>query len=365
MQENENTRKSEAEVAIVGAGPIGIELAACLKRAGVDYVHIEAKQIGDTISWWPRNTTFFSTTERIEIAGIPIQNPAQQRTTGEEYLVYLRSVIEQLDLQVNAYEPLINIESRASGFKLTTRPASGERHWSCRKLVLATGDMHGPNRLGIPGEDLPHVSHYFHDVHPYFRQRLLIVGGRNSAVEAALRCWRAGAEVAISYRRPSFNSKIIKHWILPDLETQIDLGNIAFHESTIPVEITPRDVVLAQVDEGLQPSGEYLSQPADFVLLLTGFEADMSLFETAGIELEGPEQTPLYNPETMETNVPGLYLAGTAAAGRRQEKYRLFIENTHVHVGRIVQELTGSWPEDLGAVPKRSYELPLEAIQAN
>lgn len=353
------------DVAIVGAGPIGLELAAALKRAGVDYLHLEAKQIGQTFTWWPRNTYFFSTTERIEIAGVPIQNTAQQRTTGEEYLAYLRSVVEQLDLQVNTYEPVVGIERQGNGFLLRTRPQTGERWYRCRKVILASGDMHGPHKLGIPGEDLPHVSHYFEDVHPYFRRRLLIVGGRNSAAEAALRCWRAGAEVDLSYRRATFDDRLIKHWILPDLEAQIELGSIGFHPLTVPVEITPAHVVLERLHADGTSTGQRFEHHADFVLLLTGFEADMRLFEMAGVTLVGQAQTPVYDPETMETDVPGLYLAGTAAAGKRQAKYSLFVENSHVHVGRIVQSLTGEWPDKLGTIPARRYELPLEAIQDN
>jgi thioredoxin reductase (NADPH) len=353
------------DVAIVGAGPIGLELAAALTRAGVDYLHLEAKQIGHTFTWWPRNTCFFSTMERIEIAGIPIQNTMQQRTTGEEYLAYLRSVVEQLDLQVNTYEPVVRIERQGTGFLLRTQPQTGKRRYSCRKLVLATGDMHDPQKLGIPGEDLPHVSHYFQDVHPYFRKRLLIVGGRNSAAEAALRCWRAGAEVALSYRRGDFDAKLIKQWILPDLEAQIELGTIGFHPLTVPVEITPAHVVLERLDADGTHSGQRFEHSADFVLLLTGFEADMRLFEMAGVTLAGESQTPVYHPETMETDVPGLYVAGTSAAGKRQAQYTLFVENSHVHVGRIVQALTSHWPDKLGTIPARRYELPLEAIQDN
>ncbi len=369
------------EIAVVGAGPIGLELAASLKRAGVDYLHFEAKQIGHTFTWWPRDTYFFSTTERIEIAGIPIQSMAQQRTTGEEYLVYLRSVVEMLDLQVQTYEPVTGIERQADGFLLRTQPQTGECSYRCRKLVLAIGDMHKPNRLNIPGEDLPHVSHYFHDVHPYFRKRLLIVGGRNSAAEAALRCWRAGAEVTLSYRQAEFDAQLIKHWILPDLKTQIDLGTIGFEPLTVPVAITPQHVVLeklaakgAPFDPAQQRStglaqgrleDQRIEHPVDFVLLLTGFTADMRLFGLAGVTLVGESQTPVYNPETMETDVPGLYVAGTVAAGKRQARYALFIENTHVHVGRVVKALTGCWPDKLGTIPARRYDLPLEAFQDN
>ena len=357
-----------AEVAIVGAGPIGLELAAALKRAGVDYLHLEARQIGYTFTWWPRNTYFFSTTERIEIAGIPIQNTTQQRTTGEEYLAYLRSVVEQLDLPVRTYEPVVGIERQDGGFVLRSQPQTGERserRYVCRKLVLATGDMHRPHLLNIPGEDLPHVSHYFHDVHSYFRRRLLIVGGRNSAAETALRCWRAGSQVTISYRRAEFDARAVKHWILPDLKTQIEMGTIGFFPLTTLVAIAPEHVVLERLYEDGTPGGHRFEQPADFVLLLTGYEGDMRLFELAGVTLAGECQTPVYNPETMETDVPGLYVAGTAAAGKRQEHYTLFIENTHVHVAKIVKALTGRWPDRLGTVPARRYDLPLEAIQSN
>jgi thioredoxin reductase (NADPH) len=225
--------------------------------------------------------------------------------------------------------------------------------------------MHMPNRLDIPGEDLSHVSHYFHDVHPYFRRRLLIVGGRNSAAEAALRCWRAGAEVTLSYRRAEFDAKLIKHWILPDLQAQIELGTIGFQPLTIPVAITPEHAVLEVLGEDGRPTGQTIEQGADFVLLLTGFVADMRLFELAGVTLVGESQAPVHNPETMETDVPGLYVVGTAAAGARQARYGLFIENTHVHVGRVFQALTGCWPDRLSTIPARRYDLPLEAFQDN
>ncbi len=236
---NHNDTITATGIAIVGAGPIGIELAVSLKRLGVAYLHFDAQQIGYTLSWWPRDTTFFSTTERIEIAGVPIQNTAQGRTTGEEYLAYLRSIVEQFDLRVNTYEPVTSIERREDGFLLLTQPPTGPRAYLARHVVLASGDMHRPHRLDIPGEDLPHVSHYFQDVHRYFRRRLLIVGGRNSAAEAALRCWRAGAQVTLSYRRAAFDERRVKHWILPDLQAQIELGMIGFHPLTAPLEITP------------------------------------------------------------------------------------------------------------------------------
>jgi thioredoxin reductase (NADPH) len=197
------------------------------------------------------------------------------------------------------------------------------------------------------------------DPHRYFRQRLLIVGGRNSAAEAALRCWRAGSQVTLSYRRASFDSRSVKHFILPDLLTQIELGNITFFPETVPVEITPTQVVLEGSD------GHRFEQTADFVLLQTGYLGDMRLFETAGVKLIGEGRVPEHNPETMQTNVPGLFVAGTAAGGEQKQRYTYFIENCHVHVGRIVKALTGKWPDAIGTIPSRRYELPLEDIEAN
>jgi thioredoxin reductase (NADPH) len=357
-------RITPTNVIIVGAGPIGLELAAALKRARVDYIQFDAQQIGYTISWWPRNTYFFSTTERIEIAGIPSQSTTQQRLTGEEYLAYLRGVVEQLDLKINTYEKVVDIQSLEGGYLVGSQAQSGSKLYFCRKLVLATGDMHAPNRLNIPGEDLPHVSHYFKDPHDYFRKRLLIVGGRNSAVEAALRCWRVGSQVTISYRRGEFDPSLVKSHLLPDLMAQIEFGNIHFLPCSVPVEITPEKVYLEHVNDPIKGGGQRIEQPADFVLLNTGFVADMSLFEMAGVKLHGEQRIPEFDPQTMQTNMPGLYVAGTAAAGS-QKRYTLFIENCHDHVGKIVASISGFWPNELGTVPSRRYDLPFEDIQAN
>jgi thioredoxin reductase (NADPH) len=346
------------DVAIIGAGPIGIELAVALQRAGVDTIQFDAKQIGYTISWWPRETYFFSTTERIELAGIPIPNTSQGRVTGEEYLAYLRSIVEQFDLPIRTYESVVDIRKQGAAYLLVTRTSTGEHHYRTSQVIVAIGDMHGPNKLGIPGEDLPHVDHYFIDPHKYFRQKLLIVGGRNSAVEAALRCWRAGAEVTLSYRRAKFDEQSVKHFILPDLLVQIELGTIKFLPETVPVAITPTQVTLQTA------GGTQLQQPADFVLMQTGYVGDMAIFKKAGVNLIGPGRAPEHHPDTMETNVPGIFVAGTAAGGERKQKYSHFIENCHIHVARIVHHLTGEWPR-VGTIPTRQYELPLEDIQAN
>jgi thioredoxin reductase (NADPH) len=321
---------SDPPVAIVGAGPIGLEVAWALKRAGVDYVQFDRAQIASTIGWFPEGMTFFSSTDRIAIANIPIQVPGQRKCTKEEYLAYLRSVAQAHDLKVRTYEEVREIERVDGGGFLLRTPLGSVR---ARAVVLAVGDMARPRRLGIPGEDLPHVHHRFADPHPYFRRRLLVVGGKNSAVEAALRCWHAGVDVALSYRRGSFNEKSVKYWLLPELRGRIARGEIACHFETEPVAITPTHVTLRR-------GAERFDVAADFVLPLIGFEADQRLFEAAGVTLRG---APVYNEETMETDVPGVYVAGTASAGS-QQSYTVFIETCHVHAARIAAALTGAPP---------------------
>jgi len=324
------------EVVLVGAGPIGIEMAIALKEAGVDYRHFEAGQVGQTIGWYPRQARFFSSPERIAIAGVPLETPFQEKASREEYLAYLRAVVRQFDLPIRTWERVTKVEgSSGSGFVVRTSRRSAVFAWRCRRIILAVGDMASPRRLGIPGEDLPHVSHYFDDPHPYFRERLLIVGGKNSAVEAAIRCHRAGSKVTLSYRKSQFNPKSVKYWLLPEIESFVRQGHIAFHPETVPVRITDTQVTLEGVGRK-----QAIEVEADFVLLLTGYEADTRLFQMAGVTLEGENKGPVHDPETMETSVPGIYVAGTAAAGT-QHQFRLFIENAHIHVDRIVAAITG------------------------
>lgn len=335
---------NETNVLIVGAGPIGLELAVALRQAGVDYLQLDAGQIGQTISMYPRQARFFSSPERIGIAGVPLVTQDQSKATREEYLAYLRGIVEQFDLQVRTYERVnaIRRDDRGGFYLQTTHGENTNEYWA-KHVVLAVGDMHAPRMLHVPGEDLAHVSHYFDEPHRYFRKRLLIVGGRNSAVEAAIRCHRAGALVSISYRRPAFDAESIKYWLMPELDSLIQHGRIVFHPSTVVCRITPTHAVLRGVAEGGAAGGDEMLLPADFVLLLTGYVQDSTLFEMAGVELLGVNRAPNVNPETMESNVPGLFVAGTAVAGT-QEKFRLFIENCHSHVSRIVRAITGHSP---------------------
>lgn len=288
----------------------------------------------------PKQAQYFSSPERIAIAGVPLVTPDQTKATREQYLAYLHGVVEQFDLPIRTFEAVTKNQRDAD--EHNPRPftvTSTKGTYAAAHVVLAIGDMHLPRMLDIPGEDLPHVSHYFDEPSKFFRQDLLIVGGKNSAVEAALRCARGGARVTISYRQEWFDEESIKYWLTPEIKALIQHGRIGFHPRTVPVSITGDIVTLAAVDDASQTT----EVPADFVLLLTGYAQDKSLFESAGVSLDGDNRAPRHDPATMMTDVPDLYVAGTAAAGT-QNAFKLYIENSHPHVVKIVESITGSPP---------------------
>ena len=325
---------TETPILLVGAGPIGLEMAVALKVAGLDFLHVEAGAIAQTVTWYPKQTRYFSSPQRIAIAGVPLATVGQEKATREEYLAYLRGIVKQFDLDISAYEKVTSLDAADEGFDVRTT----RRKIRAARVILAIGDMHLPRMLDIPGEDLPHVSHYFDEPHPYFNQKLLIVGGKNSAVEAALRCHHAGAGVSISYRREAFDETGIKYWLTPEINALIKHKQIGFHAETEPVAISDGAVTLRD-----RNSGDTRDVPADFVLLLTGYAQDKTLFESAGIELEGANRAPVLDRNTMQTSVPALFVIGTAAAGT-QEQFKLYIENSHPHVPRVIEALTGAPP---------------------
>ncbi len=353
------------EALIVGAGPIGLEVAAGLKRAGVTYAHLEAGQVGATFDWWAPNTRFFSSPERLALCGVPIPSVDQAKITGEEYQAYLREIVRQFGLAIRPYRRVVGVRREGGAFVVRTErsthgvggmeelererslqgPAPGAQgpapqgveEYRARRVVLAIGNMHRPRMLGVPGEGLAHASHYFEGPHKYFGTRVLIVGGKNSAVEAALRCWRAGAKVAVSYRGGRFDEKRVKYWLRPEIEWLIEKGEIGWLPRTVVREIRPGSVVLGDAGGRGVPT----EVQTDFVLLMTGYVQDPSLFKAFGVALEGPEQRPAHDSRTVETSVRGVYVAGTACGGS-QERTRYFIENTHVHADRIVRAITGT-----------------------
>ena len=346
---------------MVGAGPIGLETAAGLARAGLDVEVIEAGSVGWTFGWWAAGTRFFSSPERIGICGVPLAMAGQDKTTREDYRAYLWQVARSEGLAMRQRTLVRAIDPGTSGFALQlsrsavgvggpsgetdagSRGDAGEGSVRCRKLVLAIGNMHRGRRLGIPGEDLAHVSHYLDDPQEYAGQRVLIVGGRNSAVEAAIRLYRVGAAVTMSYRGAGFDRDRIKYWLMPELEWLIGKGRIGFLAQS---ELTGIDG--AGVDVAVD--GRATRLECEHVLLLTGYEQDSSLFESAGLELVGEERRPKYDRSTMESSVPGLFVAGTAIAGT-QRRTRVFIENAHIHADRICRAVTRELLGDERGVP--------------
>lgn len=338
----------ETDIVIIGAGPIGIELVAALKHAGLDYLHLEAGQIGSTMQWWAPGTKYFSSPERIEIAGVPLVVADQEKANRENYLDYLRAVVGTHQLDIETYTRVTKIDKDDNGFTLhTARSFHGvggpdEQHFDAsalsdlepiraKRIVLAIGDMHTPRMLGIPGEDLPHVSHFLGDVHQYANQPMLIVGGKNSAVEAAIRLFRAGAHVTMVHRGEWFDPDRIKYWLYPEIEYLIKKDKIRYIPHTNLTQISSTHATLDSGD----------SIEARFVLLLTGYTQNPALFEQLGVELVGNDRKPKHNLKTMQTNVPGVYVAGTGSAGS-QSRTKVFIETSHVHIDRIVASLQGS-----------------------
>ncbi|HVR42002.1 MAG TPA: NAD(P)-binding domain-containing protein [Thermoanaerobaculia bacterium] len=345
---------TETDVLLVGAGPIGIEMAVALKAGGFEYAHLDAGQIGSTISWYAPQTHFFSSPERIEIAGVPLQTLDQTKATREEYLAYLRAVVLQFGLEIHTFERVGSIARGRDGtFDAASRGPAGARRWRARRVVLAIGDMHRPRLLGVPGEELPHVSHYFGDPHLYFRRRVLIVGGKNSAVEAAIRCVRVGAEVSLSYRGSELDAERVKFWLLPEIRSMIREGRVRFLPRSCVREIRGGSVVLGTPDRSADEAG--IRVDADAVLLLTGYEQDPDLFEQLGVTLEGERRAPRFDETTMETDLAGVFVAGTATAGTQLGGVREFIETSHVHVPRIVAALRGAAPPPLAPLP---WDLP-------
>jgi thioredoxin reductase (NADPH) len=259
---------------------------------------------------------------------VPIQTADQQKPTREEFLAYLRAVVLQFGLEIRCYERVYSIVRDGDSFEVKTDRGLYE----ARYVVLAIGSMHRPRLLGIPGEELPHVSHYFVEPHRYFGQKLLVIGGKNSAIEAAVRCQRAGAHVTISYRREDFDPKRVKFWLLPEIRSMLRDNRVRAIPSSSPVEIRKGSTLL-------QTPGGIEEVAADFVLLMTGYEQDTSLLEAAGVALGGEDRVPQFDEATMETNVPGLFLAGTAIAGSPVGRVQIIVEDCHVHVGRIMSTI--------------------------
>jgi thioredoxin reductase (NADPH) len=313
------------DLIIVGAGPSGLSAAIAAKKRGLDYVVLEQGVLVNSIYRFPPQMVFFTTPELLEIGGLPFVSP-YDKPTRPEALRYYRAVVDHYDLQIAYEERVTAILCEGAVFAVTTRSARGvSRVRHARYVVLAIGYYDRPNRLNVPGEELPHVRHYYSEPHPFYKKRVVIVGGGNSAAEAALEMFRAGASVTLVHRAPELKATI-KYWVRPDIENRVKEGSIAARFMTCVQEVRPTTIVVRG------PSGvEEL--PADDVFLLVGYRADWELMTAAGIELD-ERQAPVYDRETYETNVPGLFVAGGAIAG--VDTGTIFIENGRFHGEKIV-----------------------------
>ncbi len=330
----------DATVAIVGAGPIGVELAVCLQQQGISTIHFEAGRLGETIASWPPQTRFLSEPEWIQIPGLPIDSAGQERPLGEEYLGYLRHVVKRHKLDVRLFEPVIALEPRDDGWTVRSRRSGQEKSSVVRYVVLTIGDMAAPRRLGVSGEDLPHVHHRLKRPHAYFRRRVLVVGGANSAVEAVLRIHRIGGSVALTCAEKHLPLELISPKLQPGISELIDSNAIDFLPAHAVTEFTPTGAIVANSDGRLtaHPDAPREEIPADVVLVQIGYEGDFTLFEDAGGRFATPHGPPSHNPNTMETNLDGVYVAGTAVGGK-QAGHEEFIQTSHVHVSRIVADI--------------------------
>jgi thioredoxin reductase (NADPH) len=318
---------------IAGAGPIGLACAIAARRRGADPLVIDAGAIAESIVRYPVGMVFFTTPERLEIGAHPL-SCAGAKPTREEALMYYRGVARTERLRIRTYTRLVGATRQANGVRCRLERTLGERRAftaECDRLVLATGYFGHPNLLEVPGEDLPHVSHYPEEAHRLAGLNVVIVGAKNSAVELALNAFRAGARVTVVHRGAALKASV-KYWLRPDFENRVKAGEIAVRWSSTVEEITASDVAV-------RGSGGPARVEADRVFLLTGYHPDFDLLRCIGITLDPETGRPVHDPETLETNVPGVHIAGSLTAGRLTSE--VFIENGRFDGERIFGDSEG------------------------
>lgn len=313
------------DVIIVGGGPIGLALGIEAQRRNLEFIILEKGTLVNSIYHYPTNMTFFSTSEKIEIGSVPFVSHTV-KPTRREALEYYRRVSKKFDLPVHTYEPVSGFEPADQGYLVTTNKGQ----YRARNVVIATGFYDHPNPLGVPGEDLPKVKHYYDDAHPYVGRKVLVVGAANSAIDVALETWRAGAEVTLVHRGPEISHRV-KYWVRPDIENRIKEGSIKAYFDSALTEVRPHQVDL-QTPEGI------VSLDNDFVLAMTGYQPDFDWLTRNGIHLTDDElKLPVRNEETFESNLPNVYLAGTVCGGMNTNKW--FIENSIVHAEIVMEAI--------------------------
>jgi thioredoxin reductase (NADPH) len=335
---------NEVDIVIVGGGPCGLAAAISAQKAGFKPLVMDAEVVVSTIAAYPTYVRFFSTAEKLSIGGLPFVI-ATEKPSRRDALAYYRSAVLHFSIPVRQRERVIAIQGRTGSFVVVSRTQAGEeRRTKAGTVIVATGYFGSPNRLGVSGEDLPHVSHVYREGHEAFLQDAVVVGGGNSAAETALDLWRSGARVTLVHFGPKFDKKI-KPWVLPDFNNRVKEGYIAAKWDSRVKAIEPSEVVLntAHGEERIR---------ADRVYVMTGFAPSVELLRGTGIPIDTATGIPAHDPQTLETSVPGVFLAGVVVAGYDANK--VFIENGRYHGDRIVARLLG---QRAPAEPKLSAEL--------
>lgn len=318
-----------ADVLVIGAGPTGLACAIEAQRIGLRALVLDKGCLVNSLFHYPANMTFFTTPELLEIGEIPFAS-ANMKPTRQEALEYYRKVTEKFDLKVLQYHWVKTVTGEDNRFRVTATDRTGGIHdFEARKIVVATGYYDLPNMMSIPGEDLAKVSHYYHEPHPYYDSDVLVIGGKNSAAIAALELWRHGARVTLAYRGAAMHPNV-KYWIKPDIENRIKNREIMAYFKSCVTEIGI-DYVNLQTPEGA------VRLENDFVFALTGYHPDYDFLQSLGIELSKEQCRPVCDPETLESNVPGIYVAGVIVAGAMTSE--IFIENGRFHGKLIAADL--------------------------
>lgn len=317
--------KEKFDLIIIGAGPIGLTCAIEAAKSNLKYLVLEKGVLVNSLYHFPTNMTFFSTSNLLEIGEVPFISHAD-KPTRREALEYYRRVWQSWNLHVNLYEEVLSVAPEKEGYNILT-----SRHqYHTRFIIVATGFFGQSVAMNVPGEDLPKVRHYYDEAHPYIGQKILVVGAANSACDVALETYQKGAEVTMVIRDDSIYDGV-KYWIKPNIENRLKEGSIkAFFNSEVK-EIRSQDVILQT------PEGEKIIEN-DFVLAMTGYQPDYGLLSRIGIQTQDDEfKTPVHDPETLESNLPGVYLAGVVCGGLKTNK--LFIENSRIHAPIILQDI--------------------------
>lgn len=315
---------------IIGAGPCGLAAAIAIKEVGINPLIIEKGNIVNALYHYPTHQQFFSSSEKLAIGNIPFYS-TERKPRRNEALVYYRQVAKEKNLRIHSYEKVTTVEKQNNGqFLVKSETKKGEqKRYLANYVIVATGYYDSPNFLNIKGEEQDHVFHYFKEAHPFFDKEVAVIGGKNSAVDAALELEKAGAHVSVYYRGSEYSSSI-KPWILPEFDSLIRHGKIEMYFDTIVEEIKKNTIIIRH-------KGKVMEKKADFVFAMTGYHPDHSFLIQMGVKVDENTGRPFYDPKTMETNVNNLFIVGVIAAGNNANE--IFIENGRLHGGLIAKKI--------------------------